>query len=179
MYCPSCGKPASTEQKFCRACGFDLQAMSQMLAGQPSKTLPDNTTEASAAPEQSPRRKHLRWGFLVFWLGIMVGVFFTIIGDALQNLDHQVGNMVEDLGALGGMICVGGIGLMIYSLFLPKTLPPVQSLQFPALPQADSTAKMNAERRPEAVPSVTEHTTIKLEPPDYERPRPLAQESKE
>ena len=32
MYCPNCGKENSTEQKFCRACGLELDKIVQSLA---------------------------------------------------------------------------------------------------------------------------------------------------
>lgn len=34
MYCPDCGKTNSAEQKFCRACGLQLEQVVQSLVAQ-------------------------------------------------------------------------------------------------------------------------------------------------
>ena len=46
MYCPTCGTEASTNQKFCRSCGMELQIIFQLVAKHVSATDPALLREA-------------------------------------------------------------------------------------------------------------------------------------
>lgn len=56
MHCPNCGTTAVKLQKFCRACGFGLEQVAQLLdeAGHalPDSSAPDNSDERARVVEQ-------------------------------------------------------------------------------------------------------------------------------
>ncbi len=172
MYCPTCGTTASAEQKFCRACGTNLQIVSQALSGQLTTSVP-NDLMSVVQELRSRRRKMFRWGFITFWGGIIVAALLGVIGGALESINPPVGEAIAALSGLGGIILLIGIGMMIYSAFLPKVSGPTSSAQSPALSSSASPTGTPMPPSPEPVPSVTEHTTVKLESPQPETaPRP-------
>jgi len=165
MYCPNCGTQASADQKFCRSCGLNLQAISQMLTGQRPAAEPSIALVEIVERFQSHRQKMLRWGFITLWIGITVAAFLGIVGGSLTSINWDLGQLIASLAGLGGLILLVGIGLMIYSRFLPRVPAYRPSPQPTALPQAESRMGLPPKRYTEPVPSVTEQTTVKLEAP--------------
>jgi hypothetical protein len=136
-----------------------MELVSQVLSGQ----VPSEPAVHPAAKESlldlSDRKKTTRLGFLTFWGGIVVAAAIGILGGALSNLDGDLGGFVASLAGFGGLICVIGIGLLIYSRFLPKDQPVILPQQQSWLPPAQPYVNMQPgfERRPAS--SVTENTT--------------------
>ncbi|MBI3949097.1 MAG: hypothetical protein HY314_01375 [Acidobacteria bacterium] len=97
-----------------------------------------------------------------------------------QNPDPGIAWPIGSLIVIGLLSCVVGF---ILSAFTAQSSPEASadqpSLQPTALPQSPPTMRLPPERRPEPMPSVTEHTTVRLEPPHYETSRSVVQESKE
>lgn len=162
MYCPNCGVDAKTESKFCRSCGMDLNIISQAITGQLQ------LTGNQPKPQESQRRQTAKWGFITFWGGIMLAALLAIMGDALMPVSTRLGRFVENLTALGGLVVMFGIGMMLYSLFLPKAQGK-KSEQPIANPQAQPPqprAQISAEPYRQPVGSVTESTTRLFEQSD-------------
>ena len=179
MYCPNCATQASADQKFCRSCGLSLQMISQMLTGQFPATESDRALVEIVERIQSHRDKMKRWGFIMMWGGMVVAALFGVIGGAMTSINWALGNFIASLAGIGGVILLVGIGLMIYTRFLPKAPAYRQPPQPTALPRAEPTSQLPPERHPEPVPSVTEHTTVRLETPEYEPPRQTVRRLKE
>ncbi len=174
MYCPNCGTETSESRKFCRSCGMSLEIISQALTGQ-LQTLPTDTAMESA-PAQSERRKMMRWGFGVFWLGILLAALLGILGGAISTLASQAGEFIASLAGLGGLIVLVGIGMMIYSRFLPnapglKTPAPLPQPRQTELPPAQRGVDMRPESLSPPVLSVTENTTELLDPSSHKERR--------
>ena len=165
MFCPNCGTESSSEQKFCRSCGFTLHTVSQLLAGQHAPDAVDQTLIETVERYQSQRQKLLRWGFLVLWGGLLV----LAIGKVADWNDHPefgtapIWTVLHSLGDFAPIVFVIGIGLMIYSLFLPKVTAPLKSHQPKMMPEPKQTLSFEPQRQPESAVSVTEHTTELLE----------------
>lgn len=157
MYCPNCGTETAPDRKFCRGCGMDLQPVAQLLTGQ----LP-------AQPLQNARGKAARYGFLTFLGGVLLAALLGTTGGAFMHLDPQLGLFISSLAGLGGLVVVVGLGLMVYSLFLPKAPAQTQPPQPQALPQAQPYAQLPPERFRQPVPSVIENTTELLDTPEEE-----------
>lgn len=179
MYCPNCGKQATGDQKYCRSCGLSLQAISQVLSGAPSPAQSDHALREMVERFQSLRQKLLRRGFIVVWIGILTAIFFSVVGDALRGFDSHVGHFIEELAGLGGMAILTGVGLMIYSRFLPKAPTAGQSTQPARLGQTSPQMNLPPQRHPESPASVTEHTTeILLEASNHEAPERAVRRTK-
>ncbi|MFY9611814.1 MAG: hypothetical protein WAU45_24775 [Blastocatellia bacterium] len=154
MYCPNCGiQTAAAERKFCRSCGMDLQLVAKTITGD---IQPDDVTDQLA---RSPRRKMMRIGFATLWGGLMLAILLVIAGGAVEGLNQTLGILINNLAPLGALVMMIGVGVMIYSRFLPKA----PSL---ALPSHDRAVLPNPqqmtlppERPRQPVSSVTEGTT--------------------
>lgn len=164
MYCPNCGIETAAERKYCRSCGMDLQLIARAMTGD---IQPDDVGGELA---KSPRRKVMRVGFATLWGGLMLAILLAIAGEALGGLNQLLGNLFFDLVPLGALVMMLGVGVMIYSRFLPKTpalsrpqhdrgvLPnPQQVILLPDSPRqpvssvTESTTKL-FEEKPSAVP---------------------------
>lgn len=158
MFCPNCGTEATGSRKFCRACGMNLDLISQVMSGHiPVMPLGEPAPKGSLF-DLNDRSKTTRLGFLSLWGGIMLAALIGIIGGALSNLDNEVGGFVASLAGIGGLIFMIGMGLLIYSRFLPKpekTFQPQQNW----LPPQQQYIDMQQDYERRSARSVTENTT--------------------
>jgi hypothetical protein len=169
MYCPSCGTPAPTDQKFCRSCGLNLQIHAQMLAGQPPVTEPDKTPVEELEGLHHRRRRMQFWGYVTSIGGMAV----TMLSALVYAVVKEEAGMMEPITALvlGSLIGIGILTLFVgfflrgYSIhfFSSKASGTRWSPELTARPQSQPTTKLLTERQPNPVPSVTEHTTDLLE----------------
>ena len=159
MHCPNCGTLAVAEQKFCRSCGLELQAISQFVAQQ----LAGKTVMPPGLNRAERGARMARFLFL--------GISSLFGGAIMLALEKRY-----DFPALNlfGLLCVlGGTLLALYGS-LESLLFPAQTK--PQLPQpvenfvADTTSKLIAATEPAA--SVIEHTTRSLEPVAAKRSEP-------
>ena len=165
MHCPCCGKETPESQKFCRSCGMDLQAVSQAVLAHLSATEADTVDKTSPAS----RQKLNRWGIITCLSGVMM-FFLLVIGflfaSALSRVFGTSTNAFEFIApwVVGSafLLVVAGLGLVSYP-HLVKVLAKPQPAQPAAHPQAEA-AQLPPAREVEPMPSVTEHTTLALEP---------------
>lgn len=76
MHCPQCGqKQFSNEAHFCKSCGFPLDRVKELLAGDSVSPAPE---KESQRPAESPRRKGVRQGAKLFFICLVLVAF--IIG---------------------------------------------------------------------------------------------------
>jgi hypothetical protein len=59
MHCPDCGTRATANQKFCRSCGFSLEKVAQLLAGQSSLPASSQISDNNSAGYVSKQREKL------------------------------------------------------------------------------------------------------------------------
>lgn len=176
MFCPQCGQQqASDAARFCSRCGFQLMAVSGLLATGGRGAAPEPAFEAVPAPP-SPKRKGAQFGGKL----MLSGMF---LGPALALLSELIGTP-DELALVGVIVFLAGLFRLLYALlfedgpyrqhlqrqpsyvrqpqFAPprevSALPPPQSQPAPAyVPARPDTAEL-AYR-----PSVTEGTTRLLE----------------
>lgn len=174
MHCPNCGTSATKQQKFCRACGFGLAKVVQLL--EEGDAFPDELRRESAERRQQIER----WRDLAFYLfcsGAGIGVL-TFIGYGIIYREMIIkGNLWEGAGYLF-FILTGLVGFVLMYLSLQaeklkeeaklsqvKPLPrSADYLSLEALLPAATTSNLLAEGRVEAVASITEDTTRTLQP---------------
>ncbi len=187
MFCPRCGqKQLSDGVRFCSSCGFQLEAVSQLL--------PTNGQLAWHPPAPgpaplTPRQKGIRQGAMLFASTFIVVPMTAILLVALFGLPGE-------LVALAAIICfVGGILRMLYARFfeentmpagqgpppayMPPAVPPNYlgtPAQGSALPPAQQPAAGFRPRRFDTgelvtpPPSVVDHTTRLLDKQTNESP---------
>lgn len=161
MHCPNCGTEASAGQKFCRACGFSLEKVEQLIADHRAAAT-DKTTEATGGLSGAWLRGLEKWAVrALFALGGILGslMLWAIIGKVMI----EEGKILE--GSVLLMILAGAVlaSLLAYLDSERKKSASIRSNQQQRLPQAEDTAKMLSEPGAETAASVTEHTTARLE----------------
>ena len=105
MFCPQCGQQqASDVARFCSRCGFQLAAVSGLLAT--GGAAPELAMEAVPAPD-SPRRKGARLGGKL----MLSGMFLS---PALAMLSELLGTP-EELALLGVMVFMAGMFRLLYA----------------------------------------------------------------
>ena len=175
MFCPQCGQQqASDAARFCSRCGFQLGAVSGLLAtggASPEMTM----MEAVPAPP-SPKRKGVQLGGKL----MLSGMF---LAPALAALSELIG-FDEEVALVGVIIIMAGFFRLLYALFFedgpyrrqlqrqPTYVPPQQFApprEASALPPAQGVpARGYVPPRTETAdlayrPSVTEGTTRLLD----------------
>lgn len=154
MFCPSCGATNSTEQKFCRSCGLNLEDTAQSMLEQ----LPS----AASANLIKQRRKLEKFGDIAF-TGFAIAILLGVIGLVYVTFVKMV---------LSGSNPVAGIILILFIIFAAMALAYVfmnetlkeQSAKLnpeltKELEKKVETGKLLEEGNFEPVPTVTERTT--------------------
>jgi hypothetical protein len=148
-------------QKFCRACGFSLEKVEQLIADQKAIAT-TQTTEEPGGFSDDRLRKLEKWAVrALFALGGILG------GLMLWAIIVKV--MIEGGSVFKGSIIlmvIAAIGLFAFLGYLEsqRNKPAsTRSIQPQPPGPAEETAKMLSEPNLEMAASVTEHTTAKLE----------------
>lgn len=184
MFCPQCGQQqVSDAARFCSRCGFQLAAVSGLLATAGRGVAPEPTFESVSAPP-SPKRKGAQFGGKL----MLIGIF---LGPALGLLSELIGTP-DELAIVGVIVFMGGLFRLLYALLfedgpyrrqLQRQPAYVSQPQFatprdaPALPpQQSQPAHAYVPPRPDTAgmtyrPSVTEGTTRLLEREQDEQAR--------
>src|SRR5215475_15791910 len=161
MHCPDCGTKASVGQKFCRACGFGLEKVEQLVADQRTGAT-DQTLEATGRFSDDWLRKMEKWAsralFAIRSVAVSLILWAIIVKLMIKEGAIFAGSMI--------LMLVIGVVLLLFLVYLKeerKNSASTQSNQGHRLPQAQETAKMLSEPNAEMVASVTEQTTAHLE----------------
>lgn len=166
MHCPQCGQEQiSAEMRFCKSCGFSLDGVKELLAGNISPT-----PVKDGRKPQSPRRKGVRHGVILLFLSL---VFMPMI----ELMGTPQGNFLPMIFLMAGLMRI------LYAVIFQEGAPrkkkqdssrpyvPITTDQLnvaphgAALPQSHSVPVSVLSARPRDTseilhpPSVTEHTT--------------------
>ena len=176
MFCPQCGQQqVSDAARFCSRCGFQLGAVSGLLATGGRGADPEPAFEAVPAPP-SPKRKGVQLGGKL----MLTGMF---LGPALAALSEIIGSP-DEIALLGVIVFMAGLFRLLYALLFedgpyrrhlqrqpayvpqPQFAPPREVSALP--PQHSQPAHAYVPPRPDTAelgyrPSVTEGTTRLLE----------------
>lgn len=154
MYCPTCSTEASTDQKFCRSCGMELQAVAVLVSAQTTLKPPD-------APKEEFLHRRQRTMLIS---GLILTIVAVAAGSSLKLLSKEhiqvAGDFTPYLNVILLLIAFFGMGLMCYP-FLQMIVPARKSGR--ALAQQSATAA-NLLTGKQA--SITDHTTEFLEVSD-------------
>ncbi|HMH43167.1 MAG TPA: zinc-ribbon domain-containing protein, partial [Pyrinomonadaceae bacterium] len=104
MHCPSCGNESSLDQKFCRKCGFGLEAISKLVGQNRSE---DRLEIDKAERERLIVRHMFRWlalGLLVIGLAVLMLV---------TNKNFDIGKF---FGWAASLVLLIGTGMATYGV---------------------------------------------------------------
>ena len=153
MFCPRCGQDGTTEQHFCRSCGFELVGVSALLqdAG------PESLESRENRPFNQPKLKIV--GSIVVLSTISLALIALLIGIVILMVG---GNMPLLAGALLLTFMTGLIiGFVCLGLASLKTSEPKKQKQL----KENSATSVLIQGVEQPLLSVTEHTTELLENP--------------
>jgi hypothetical protein len=174
MFCPQCGQQqVSDASRFCSRCGFQLAAVSGLLASNGAS--PEHAFETVPAPA-SPKRKGAQQGGKLLLSGIFMAIALAIL--------REIIDIPDEAALLGMIIAFAGFFRLIYALLFeegpyrkglqrqpahvpqPQFAPPQPASALP--PPQSQPARGYAPPRPDTAefayrPSVTEGTTRLLE----------------
>jgi len=107
MHCPQCGQEQiSAAMRFCKACGFPLDRVRELLAtGNLSSTL----DKEDRKPRESPRRKGVRQGVMLLFICIVSVPLYGLIG--------------KPVFALPPLFLIAGLMRILYAVIFQESAP--------------------------------------------------------
>ena len=145
MYCPRCGKDGSLEQKFCRACGFHLDQVMELLEPQSVQVVDQNVAQL----------KLKRIGSIVVISTISLALF-AVCGAIIWAM--VAGGIPVLFGLLGLLILLGSTSGFIF-LGLAQLKATTSTASQTALDSNETTTRLLNQQALNIPPSVTERTT--------------------
>ena len=145
MYCPRCGKDGSLEQKFCRACGFQLDQVVELLEPQSVEVVDQNLAQF----------KLRRIGSIVVMSTISLALF-GVCGAIIWAM--VVGGIPVSFGLIGLLLLLG-ITFGFIFLGLAQLKAETSTASQTALDSNETTTRLLNQQALNIPPSVTERTT--------------------
>ena len=145
MYCPRCGKDGSLEQKFCRACGFELDQVVELLEPQSVQVVDQNLAQL----------KLRRTGSIVVMSTISLALF-GVCGGIIWAM--VAGGIPVWFGLLGLLFLLGITSGFIF-LGLAQLKAETSNASQTTLESNEITTRLVNQQALNFPPSVTERTT--------------------
>lgn len=170
MHCPNCGIEASTDQKFCRACGLRLERVAQLLAELLPAAEADQTVDHDAVRSKHRIRQLERLGQIAAITFVVIGGMVVLAVCAAMLAGGIESNRGESwlLLAISAVFILATLltGYYVYlrtksAARLPK---PAEQLA------VETTSRLQLEDASHLAISVTEQTTVLLEDNAAKRP---------
>ena len=158
MYCPNCSTQASSDQKFCRLCGMDLQAVSKLIVGQSGLKKMAGTGDEVDEQTQMKRDRLMRLGFITMMSSLVVGCLILIFA-GLDKYFRGIADLIPFVIGIAGMLLFAGVLTMTYSTWLPKDSRGRKTSTSKPDTQAEPPLSQPPRSLPETLSGVTEHTT--------------------
>lgn len=160
MYCPNCSAEASADQKYCRSCGMELQAVAELIDSQTDITKPEKCKKAVFQGQQR--------SFLVGGMSLMLAA--VAVGSSLKILRKEniqlAGDFTPYLNVIILFLAFIGVGLMCYPFL--QMMSSQSNSRRNRSSKAEPPVKLNLEFLADEPSSVTEQTTRVL---DLTKPR--------
>ncbi len=154
MYCPNCAAKNSTDQRFCRACGMNLEQTAAMLSEQFPARKP---VELERTERRIERFGQIAFGGfgVVLVIGVL-GIIYTIISKMIVSGQQPWAGVLLVLFIVFAMLT---LAYVVFNEDL-KERKKAKPMMPPAVPELDAAeANRLTEGTPMPVPSVVEDTT--------------------
>ena len=155
MYCPNCSSEASPDQKFCRSCGMELQAVADLVGAQTNIGKPERPKDSFF---HSRQRAMVVSGMILTFGGVAVGTSLKVLG---KEHIQVAGDFTPYLMVIALLIFFFGMGLMCYPFLHMKS--PHRRSSLPGSPKPEPTVRLEPKLLAEEPATVTEQTTDLLE----------------
>ena len=146
MFCPQCGqRQVSNEVRFCSACGFQLNVVTELLTTGGNLIVREAT---GIGPRKvSARQKGIRQGAMLMLSALLIVPLVAIIGVALMGLPGEVAGVAAVTCFMGGFLRIA------YALLLEEKEPEEARPEYaPAYTPPGVPAYMNPPARGAALP---------------------------
>lgn len=158
MFCPSCGAKNSTEQKFCRACGLNLEETALSLVRQFPQI---RGAELGAAERRLKTLGNIAFGGLgLVGLVAVIGMIYTIFVKFILDGSSVVSGIVFILLLVFAVL---GLTYVILNESLKEKQRPARDASIEPELEAGNKATLLEEKYFEPAASVIEDTTALLE----------------
>lgn len=136
MYCPKCSTLQIDDQKFCRSCGLNLEAISQLLSDKSALQKLTAVSEKKTLLKKRKKKFH-NLGAFVMMLSFIIGAAIPLV----IGLGYESSNsLIMILAGLAGIVLFTGISIAVFGDIEPKDeeipvnpspnyLPPAQEKQ--------------------------------------------------
>ena len=151
MYCPSCGKENTAEQKFCRACGYTLPIIAQTAGDQTIKTKQSNRALEFIQGGQKAWQNPVGYALLL----IMIGILIVLLANKLTTSQS-----ISDIGTLVSLV---GVFVIFLKGIVLVAVPSKQLPRMEAAPRLEARGNPPPALHGAEPVSVTENTTRQLE----------------
>lgn len=162
MNCPKCETQAAPNQKFCRACGENLQVITKPLTQAVQASNLKITPEVIRKNKTSWTRRMALWGFIIMFIGVINAIFGKMVA-------HD-----EMITFTGVLLTVVGMFLTVFPYVFSSSRANNNSASV-AQPEQISIIQSHKLLPPENdidyVPSITERTTNLLNYPIKTKPQ--------
>ncbi|HZS08175.1 MAG TPA: zinc ribbon domain-containing protein [Blastocatellia bacterium] len=164
MYCPKCATSVSDEQKFCKACGFDLQVVSQLLSVESGADESDEIEPADSRGSRGQKARLRILGTITLMSALMIGCLIPISLGLLSNWTG-INQLILILSGVAGLILFAGVILLVYADTLPDAQPDRESFRLPPLRRSVTTNQLSPAGQSESAADFNERTTDLLNTP--------------
>lgn len=154
MFCPNCGANNTTDQKFCRSCGLNLEQTALSLLEQKPSGVRAGLTLAEKRLE---KLGNIAFGGLgIVGLMAVIGMIYTIVVKFILSGSSIISGIIFILLLIFAVL---GIAYVIFNESLKEKKLAAKNPHIEPSIESVDTGKLLDENQFEPVPSVTEDTT--------------------
>lgn len=156
MFCPNCGNQQTTDQKFCRVCGLNLELVSEVLSDESKLEKFDLVSFEERAENRKKRLGTI--GVVLIISSLLVGCLIPILmGIGVADWT----SMFFIMGGIAGLILFSGVIVTILSEMPPKISDPKEPTR--NVLETENLKELSSADNFKPAKSVVENTTRKLE----------------
>lgn len=116
MYCPKCATLQSDDQKFCRACGLNLEIIAEIITDE-SNAGKFNAVSGAKAWHKKRKNRLENLGGLTIMLSLLIGCLIPLVIGLSYLIAFSavlLESLILILSGVAGIMLFGGISLAIY-----------------------------------------------------------------